>query len=190
MFVLFQQLLAGTDKLDQVQSLELRVDTSETTLNNFGTLLPNLTVLKLSGSLIPCIRYRASCHLLLFLSGFNQHVIHFISYVRIWHCPHCFLFLALAYYNYFQKEWFISETSFTHLVHSKFFWGLCRRFFPSCLIPVDFLACSFVIVILVTLVCTETLALHCISWKYSGCLGAVWKNWMAYQPCCNYGKFT
>lgn len=53
----FQQLLTGSDNLDQVRSLELKVDTTETSLNNFGSLLPNLTVLKLSGSIIPCIRF-------------------------------------------------------------------------------------------------------------------------------------
>ncbi|KAK7098748.1 dynein axonemal assembly factor 1 homolog [Littorina saxatilis] len=50
------QLLTGSDNLDQVDTLELKVNTSETTLNNFGSLLPNLRVLKLSGSVIPNIR--------------------------------------------------------------------------------------------------------------------------------------
>lgn len=50
------QLLSGSDNLEDVETLELKVDTSETTLNNFGALLPNLRVLKLSGSVIPKIR--------------------------------------------------------------------------------------------------------------------------------------
>ncbi|KAL8592065.1 hypothetical protein ACOMHN_032535 [Nucella lapillus] len=50
------QLLTGSDRLEGVSSLELKVDTSRTFLNNFGLLLPNLTVLKLSGSVVPNIR--------------------------------------------------------------------------------------------------------------------------------------
>ncbi|KAL8572822.1 hypothetical protein ACOMHN_024998 [Nucella lapillus] len=50
------QALTGSDNLETVTMLELRVDTSETSLNNFGALLPNLTVLKLTGSIIPNIR--------------------------------------------------------------------------------------------------------------------------------------
>ena len=53
---LLQQLLTGSDNLEKVEMLELKVDTSETTLNNFGALLPNLRVLKLSGSTIPSVR--------------------------------------------------------------------------------------------------------------------------------------
>lgn len=50
------RLLTGIDNLDDVYRLELKVDTKETSLGNFGSLLPNLTQLKLSNSNIPCIR--------------------------------------------------------------------------------------------------------------------------------------
>ncbi|KAL5006508.1 hypothetical protein ScPMuIL_015314 [Solemya velum] len=50
------QLLTGIDNLDNVKSLELKVDTTETSLGNFGSLLPNLAQLKLFSSNIPCIR--------------------------------------------------------------------------------------------------------------------------------------
>ncbi|XP_076450476.1 uncharacterized protein LOC143286694 isoform X2 [Babylonia areolata] len=50
------QLLSGSERLENVSSLELKVDTSQSSLNNFGLLLPNLTILKLSGSYVPKIR--------------------------------------------------------------------------------------------------------------------------------------
>lgn len=50
------RLLTGVDNLDDIYRLELKVDTKETSLGNFGSLLPNLTQLKLSNSNIPCIR--------------------------------------------------------------------------------------------------------------------------------------
>ncbi|XP_005096715.1 uncharacterized protein LOC101861358 [Aplysia californica] len=50
------QLLTGVDNLELVESLELKVDSRETSLGNFGGLLPNLTELKLSGSSIACAR--------------------------------------------------------------------------------------------------------------------------------------
>ncbi|XP_061182851.1 leucine-rich repeat-containing protein 56-like [Saccostrea echinata] len=50
------RLLTGVDNLEDIRRLELKVDTKETSLGNFGSLLPNLTQLKLSNSNIPCIR--------------------------------------------------------------------------------------------------------------------------------------
>ncbi|KAJ8299005.1 hypothetical protein KUTeg_023065 [Tegillarca granosa] len=50
------RLLTGVDNLDDVHSLEMKVDTSDTSLGNFGSLLPRLTQLKLSNSSIPCVR--------------------------------------------------------------------------------------------------------------------------------------
>ncbi|XP_033751249.1 leucine-rich repeat-containing protein 56-like [Pecten maximus] len=50
------KLLTGVQNLDSVSSLELKVDTSDTSLGNFGSLLPNLSQLRLSNSVIPCIR--------------------------------------------------------------------------------------------------------------------------------------
>ncbi|CAL1529580.1 unnamed protein product [Lymnaea stagnalis] len=50
------QLLTGADNLDTVVSLELKVDSRETSLGNFGSLLPNLLELKLSGSCISSVR--------------------------------------------------------------------------------------------------------------------------------------
>lgn len=50
------QLLTGVDNLSTVESLELKVDSRETSLGNFGSLLPNLRELKLSGSCISCVR--------------------------------------------------------------------------------------------------------------------------------------
>ncbi|KAL3841332.1 hypothetical protein ACJMK2_019493 [Sinanodonta woodiana] len=50
------RMLTGVDNLDDVKSLDLRVDTSETSLGNFGALLPNLVQLKVSNSAIPRIR--------------------------------------------------------------------------------------------------------------------------------------
>ncbi|XP_071120654.1 leucine-rich repeat-containing protein 56-like [Mytilus edulis] len=48
--------LTGIQNLEDVRSLELKVDTSDTSLGNFGSLLPCLTQLKLSNSCIPYIR--------------------------------------------------------------------------------------------------------------------------------------
>uniref|UniRef100_A0A0B7A2Z2 U2A'/phosphoprotein 32 family A C-terminal domain-containing protein n=1 Tax=Arion vulgaris TaxID=1028688 RepID=A0A0B7A2Z2_9EUPU len=50
------QLLTGVDDLKTVESLELKVDSRETSLGNFGSLLPNLVELKLNGSHIACVR--------------------------------------------------------------------------------------------------------------------------------------
>ncbi|XP_055900391.1 leucine-rich repeat-containing protein 56-like [Biomphalaria glabrata] len=50
------QMLTGVDNLEQVRSLELKVNSCETSLGNFGSLLPNLTELKLSGSNIASVR--------------------------------------------------------------------------------------------------------------------------------------
>ncbi|XP_014780211.1 leucine-rich repeat-containing protein 56 isoform X1 [Octopus bimaculoides] len=49
-------LLSGVDDLEDVKTLELKVDTSEMSLGNFGSLVPNLWELKLSTSIIHSIR--------------------------------------------------------------------------------------------------------------------------------------
>jgi len=48
--------------------LEMRVDTRETSLGNFGAHVPNLSKLKLSNSIVSFVRY---------LSGTCQHVVVF-----------------------------------------------------------------------------------------------------------------
>jgi hypothetical protein len=48
--------LTGIDDLDQVEYLEMKVDTDEMSLGNFGMYLPNLRHLKLSHSIIPSVR--------------------------------------------------------------------------------------------------------------------------------------
>ncbi|XP_017664610.1 PREDICTED: leucine-rich repeat-containing protein 56 isoform X2 [Lepidothrix coronata] len=48
--------LAGVDDLQQVKALEMRVDTRETSLGNFGVHLPNLRELKLNNSLLVSVR--------------------------------------------------------------------------------------------------------------------------------------
>ncbi len=53
----FKKALTGVDDLYEVESLEMIVDTSETSLGNFGIYLPNLKQLKLSNSFVPRIRY-------------------------------------------------------------------------------------------------------------------------------------
>ncbi|CAG2227253.1 Leucine-rich repeat-containing protein 56 [Mytilus edulis] len=53
---LLDKSLTGIQNLEDVRSLELKVDTSDTSLGNFGSLLPCLTQLKLSNSCIPYIR--------------------------------------------------------------------------------------------------------------------------------------
>lgn len=50
------KLLTGVQNLESVTSLELKVNTSDTSLGNFGSLLPNLSQLRMSNSVIPCIR--------------------------------------------------------------------------------------------------------------------------------------
>ncbi|KAK3103608.1 hypothetical protein FSP39_020495 [Pinctada imbricata] len=50
------KLLTGVQDLESVRCLEIKVNTSDTSLGNFGSLLPNLTQLKLSNSLIRSIR--------------------------------------------------------------------------------------------------------------------------------------
>lgn len=51
-----QRDLTGVDNLDDVTMLELRVDTIDTSLGNFGVHLPNLLQLKLSDSNISSLR--------------------------------------------------------------------------------------------------------------------------------------
>jgi hypothetical protein len=48
--------ICGTEHFSNVFTLEMIVDTSQTSLGKFGHLLPNLTALKLSNSSIPSIR--------------------------------------------------------------------------------------------------------------------------------------
>ncbi|KAK2165442.1 hypothetical protein LSH36_50g04049 [Paralvinella palmiformis] len=48
--------LAGVDDLDDVRYLEMKVDTRDTSLGNFGVHLPNLRQLKLSSSIITSVR--------------------------------------------------------------------------------------------------------------------------------------
>ena len=52
----FQRALTGQQNLERVEFLELKVDTRETSLGNFGSHLPNLSQLKLSNSIILNIR--------------------------------------------------------------------------------------------------------------------------------------
>lgn len=54
---MLQRDLTGFDNLEEVQFLELRVDARDTSLGNFGMHVPNLTQLKLSNSIIACMRY-------------------------------------------------------------------------------------------------------------------------------------
>jgi hypothetical protein len=49
--------LTGTDDLANIRELEMIVDTSDTSLGNFGVYLQKLVQLKLSNSVIPRIRY-------------------------------------------------------------------------------------------------------------------------------------
>ena len=48
--------MTGVNDLKKVEYLEMIVDTSETSLGNFGIYLPNLKQLKLNGSHVPRIR--------------------------------------------------------------------------------------------------------------------------------------
>ncbi|XP_072172117.1 leucine-rich repeat-containing protein 56-like [Diadema setosum] len=48
--------LTGIEDLEDVKFLEMKVDTSETSLGNFGAMLPNLKQLKLNDSLIASVR--------------------------------------------------------------------------------------------------------------------------------------
>ncbi|CAM4584317.1 unnamed protein product [Caretta caretta] len=48
--------LTGVDDLQQVKALEMRVDTRENSLGNFGAYLPNLRQLKLNNSLLVSVR--------------------------------------------------------------------------------------------------------------------------------------
>ncbi|KAK2168588.1 hypothetical protein NP493_1220g00077 [Ridgeia piscesae] len=48
--------LTGVDDLDKVHFLELKVNTSDTSLGNFGVNIPQLLQLKLSNSIIPSFR--------------------------------------------------------------------------------------------------------------------------------------
>ncbi|XP_063254338.1 leucine-rich repeat-containing protein 56 isoform X2 [Prinia subflava] len=50
------KILAGVDDLQQVKALEMRVDTREISLGNFGVHLPNLRELKLNNSLLASVR--------------------------------------------------------------------------------------------------------------------------------------
>ncbi|XP_033106142.1 leucine-rich repeat-containing protein 56-like [Anneissia japonica] len=48
--------LTGVDDLEDIKVLEMRVDTSETSLGNFGSMVPNLKHLKLNNSMIASVR--------------------------------------------------------------------------------------------------------------------------------------
>jgi len=48
--------MTGIDNLDEVHMLEMRVDTRETSLGNFGAHVPNLSKLKLSNSIVSSVR--------------------------------------------------------------------------------------------------------------------------------------
>ncbi|XP_048342656.1 leucine-rich repeat-containing protein 56 isoform X2 [Sphaerodactylus townsendi] len=50
------QALTGLDDLRQVRTLEMRVDTRENSLGNFGAYLPNLKQLKLNNSVVTSVR--------------------------------------------------------------------------------------------------------------------------------------
>ncbi|XP_072721167.1 leucine-rich repeat-containing protein 56 [Ciconia boyciana] len=50
------KVLTGVDDLHQVKALEMRVDTRENSLGNFGVFLPNLRELKLNNSLLVSVR--------------------------------------------------------------------------------------------------------------------------------------
>ncbi|NXF68726.1 LRC56 protein, partial [Ciccaba nigrolineata] len=50
------KVLTGVDDLHQVTALEMRVDTRENSLGNFGAYLPNLRELKLNNSLLVSVR--------------------------------------------------------------------------------------------------------------------------------------
>ena len=56
LFCLFQRDLTGVDNLEEVHYLEMKVDTRDTSLGNFGCHLPNLAQLKLSNSIIQSVR--------------------------------------------------------------------------------------------------------------------------------------
>ncbi|XP_071617879.1 leucine-rich repeat-containing protein 56 isoform X3 [Heliangelus exortis] len=51
-----KKMLTGADDLQQVETLEMRVDTRENTLGSFGAYLPNLRELKLNHSLLVSVR--------------------------------------------------------------------------------------------------------------------------------------
>ena len=51
-----QKDLTGTENLEEVEELEMRVDTRDTSLGNFGVHLPNLKQLKLTNSIITTVR--------------------------------------------------------------------------------------------------------------------------------------
>ncbi len=55
-FMFMQRALTGTDDLANICELEMIVDTSDTSLGNFGVYLQRLVQLKLSNSVIPRIR--------------------------------------------------------------------------------------------------------------------------------------
>ncbi len=55
-FMFMQRALTGTDDLANIRELEMIVDTSDTSLGNFGVYLQRLVQLKLSNSVIPRIR--------------------------------------------------------------------------------------------------------------------------------------
>lgn len=50
------RMLTGMKNLEEVEYLEMKVDTRDNSLGNFGALLPNLVELKLSNSIIATIR--------------------------------------------------------------------------------------------------------------------------------------
>ena len=55
-FDVLQRDLTGVDNLEEVHFLEMKVDTRDTSLGNFGAHLPNLSQLKLSNSISTSVR--------------------------------------------------------------------------------------------------------------------------------------
>ena len=52
-----QRELTGAADLEQVTSMEIIVDTTESSLGKLGSLVPNVQQLKLSNSIVVSIRY-------------------------------------------------------------------------------------------------------------------------------------
>ncbi|OXB56912.1 hypothetical protein ASZ78_010641 [Callipepla squamata] len=82
--------LTGVDDLQQVKALEMRVDTRESSLGNFGAYLPNLRELKLNNSLLVSVSDCSNVNLLILFFPSDEEL--YIAYNKISDlCPLSFL---------------------------------------------------------------------------------------------------
>uniref|UniRef100_A0ACB8G262 Uncharacterized protein n=1 Tax=Sphaerodactylus townsendi TaxID=933632 RepID=A0ACB8G262_9SAUR len=67
---LVQQALTGLDDLRQVRTLEMRVDTRENSLGNFGAFIPNLKLIETEQQCVTSVRRDEYGHVTTYINVF------------------------------------------------------------------------------------------------------------------------